>query len=194
MQDYKPIANSLDGLGPCLLPGFEPGVELPALPGALAYRAGGYAKGSRDGFDLSDKLFDFGGHVSQRNVIYHTTQRETSQAHQEVPDGKFLSMNESHTFRENLIRLMTEKGLKEAELSKLAGLNARAVTDIREERTRSPKLSTVFALANALGEDPGVMMGLGRRYSLNAELASFLAQYDESDQARFLAALTALPR
>lgn len=108
--------------------------------------------------------------------------------------GKFLNMNESETFRENLLRIMAERGLKEAELSRKANLNPRAVTDIRERRTISPKLSTVFALSRALGEDPAFMMGLGHRHNLNHELVEFLAQYDESDQARFLAALSALPR
>lgn len=103
-------------------------------------------------------------------------------------------MDENEIFRANLLRLMGEAGLNEAELSVKAGLNRRAVTDIRERRTLSPKLSTVFKLAAALGADPASMMGLGRRYSLNSELAEFLSQYDESDQARFLAALAALPR
>lgn len=194
MHGCQPMTDSLDSFGPCPLSSFKPGVELSALPGAFAYRAGGNTEKIGHSLDLGHKLLGFGDHASQCNVIFHTTQRETSQAHQGCGSGKFLSMDESRTFRENLLRIMAEKGLKEAELSKLAGLNARAVTDIREERTRSPKLSTVFALAKALDEDPGVMMGLGRRYSLNAELAAFLAQYDESDQARFLAALTALPR
>lgn len=103
-------------------------------------------------------------------------------------------MDENEIFRTNLLRLMAERGMKEAELSKAAGLNPRAVTDIRENRSASPKISTVFALARALNADPAELMGLGPRYRLNAELASFLSQYSEADQERFLAALAALPR
>lgn len=102
-------------------------------------------------------------------------------------------MNESEIFRQNLLRLMAERGLTEAALSKAAGLNARAVTDIREHRTASPKLSTVFALAQALQVDPGELIGLGPRHQLNAELAAFLSQLDQAGQERLLAVLAALP-
>ncbi len=88
------------------------------------------------------------------------------------------------------LRLMAEQGIKAATLSKRAGLNARAVKDIEEDRVVSPKLSTVIALAHALGEDPAAMMGLGPR--LEPELARYLAQYDQAEQARILAALQAL--
>jgi transcriptional regulator with XRE-family HTH domain len=103
-------------------------------------------------------------------------------------------MNESEIFRANLLRHMADRGMSEAELSKKAKLNPRAVTDIREGRVASPKMSTVFRLAEALGIDPAELMGLGRRHHLHAALAEFLEQYPEEDQARFLAALSALPR
>lgn len=102
-------------------------------------------------------------------------------------------MDESETFRVNLLRIIAERGITEAALSKQAKLNARAVTDIREKRTASPKLSTVFALARALDYDPAQLMGLGPRPKLNAELAKFLSQLDEAEQARLLAALAAVP-
>jgi transcriptional regulator with XRE-family HTH domain len=102
-------------------------------------------------------------------------------------------MDESEVFRANLLAAVQARGLKAAELSRKAGLNARAVKDIEERRTVSPKLSTAFALARALGEDPGEMMGLGPRVLLRADLAAFLSRYDEADQARLLQALAALP-
>ncbi len=102
-------------------------------------------------------------------------------------------MDESTTFRENLLRLMAEKGFKAAELSKRAKLNPRAVKDIEENRVVSPKLSTVFALARALSVDPAEMMGLGPRSRLLPELEAYLAQYDLSQQERLLEALAALP-
>lgn len=101
-------------------------------------------------------------------------------------------MSESETFRQNLKRIRQEKGYSAAELSRAAGLNARAVTDIEEGRAQSPKLATVFALASALGTDPGEMIGLGPRPKVNQALADFLAQYDAVDQERLLTALRAI--
>ena len=101
-------------------------------------------------------------------------------------------MEESEIFRRNLLRVRQELGVSAAELSRKAGLNARAVKDIEEGRAVSPKLATVFALAKALNADPGEMIGLGPRYKITAELGAFLAQYGEADQARLLAALEAL--
>jgi transcriptional regulator with XRE-family HTH domain len=102
-------------------------------------------------------------------------------------------MDESEIFRANLLAAIQARGLTAAELSRKAGLNLRAVKDIEERRTVSPKLSTAFALARALGEDPGEMMGLGPRVRLRSDLTEYLSQYDEADQERLLRALAALP-
>ena len=96
-------------------------------------------------------------------------------------------------FRQNLLRVMKSRGLKAAQLSRLAGLNPRAVKDIEEGRAQSPKLSTVFALADALEIDPGELIGLGPRHQLLADLAEYLAKYSKDDQARLLEALRNLP-
>lgn len=119
-------------------------------------------------------------------------QPETS--HSTDPDSKpmFPSMNESEAFKSNMLQAMKELSLTEAELSVKAGLNRRAVTDIREGKTRSPKLSTVIALSNALGRDPAEMMGLGKRYKLRDDLARLLAEYSEEDQERLLSGLSVL--
>jgi transcriptional regulator with XRE-family HTH domain len=103
-------------------------------------------------------------------------------------------MNENDIFRENMLRALAESGMTEATLSVKAGLNRRAITDIREGRVTSPRISTVFAIARALGKDPAELMGLGARHRLNDELARFLSAYSEEDQLLFLAALAALPR
>lgn len=100
-------------------------------------------------------------------------------------------MTENEVFRANLTRLMADKGLTEATLSKRAGLNARAVTDIREGRAQSPKLSTIFALARGLGVDPAELIGVAPQHRLKPELVAFLAQLDEAGQERLLAALAA---
>ena len=194
MKTSQPFTNSLNGFWPSPLSGLKPLVELATLPGLFADRAGGYAEALGDCLNLGGEFLGFCLHASQDNVKNHSPQRETSHSHLGASRGKFLSMDENETFRANLLRLMKDQGLNEAELSKLAGLNPRAVTDIREERTRSPKLSTVIALAKALNADPAEMIGLGRRYDLLDGLAEFLSQYDKDEQSRFLSALAALPR
>lgn len=61
--------------------------------------------------------------------------------------------------RHNLVELMRYRGMSAAELSRKAGLNARAVTDIAERRTQSPRVTTVFALASALRVSPEDLFG-----------------------------------
>lgn len=102
-------------------------------------------------------------------------------------------MDANETFRRNLTAARQAKGLSAAVLSRMAGLNDRAVKDIEEGRAQSPKLSTVFALADALEVDPGSLMGLPPRPKLVGELVAFLEQFDEDQQARLLAALAAIP-
>lgn len=194
MHRFETLVNRFDRVGPSQFSRLEPLVEVSALTGALPDCSGGNPKLGSDCLDLGNEGFDIGLHDADCSVIFHTEQRETSHSPKVQGRGKFLTMDENEIFRENLLRLMAEKGMNEAELSIKAGLNRRAVTDIRERRTQSPKVSTVFKLASALGADPASMLGLGRRYSLNAELAEFLSQYGEDDQARFLAALASLPR
>lgn len=101
-----------------------------------------------------------------------------------------LPMDEGKLFRQNLLRLRTEAGVTAAELSRRAGLNVRAVKDIEEGRAQSPKLTTAFALARALGVDPGEMIGLGPRIKVRQDLADFLSQYSEVEQEQILSALS----
>lgn len=126
-------------------------------------------------------------------MIFHTPQVERSHSPQVSRTVKVCHMEENDTFRRNLLAAMKEAGLSAAELSRRAGLNPRAVKDIEEGQSVSPKLSTVFKLAKALKKDPGEMMGLGPRPKLQADLARYLEQYDEADQERLLGALRALP-
>lgn len=130
------------------------------------------------------------------NVIIHTVQRESSHSEVHLETVSLPGMSSpderSEIFKRNLLRVMAEQGLAAAQLSRMAGLNLRAVKDIEEGRVMSPKLSTVFALSKALNRDPGEMMGLGPRHRINEALAAFLSRYDEADQERFLSALAAL--
>lgn len=128
----------------------------------------------------------------QSNVIFHTVQEETSHFPPRNCAGIHLYMEVNEYFRKRLAEERQRQGLSAAELSRRAGLNARAVTDIEEGRAQSPKISTVFALAAALCLDPGDLIGLGPRASLESELVAFLSQYDAETQKRLLAALLAI--
>lgn len=99
-------------------------------------------------------------------------------------------MSETDRFVAALLAAIADSDWNDASLSTAAGLNRRAVTDLREGRVQSPKLSTVFALARALNRDPAEMMGLGPRYRLKDDLARYLAQYSEAEQERILSALS----
>lgn len=190
-----PVADLLCGFRPDPLACLKAGVEVSALTGLCAQRGWLNAKLGGSSLNLGAKFVGEGSvfHDQNHNVIFHTTQRETSHFPHWNVAAKPDYMDVSETFRANLLRLMAEKGFKAAELSKRAHLNARAVKDIEEGRVASPKLSTVCALANALGEDPAEMMGLGARSRLVPALAAYLAQYDQSEQERLLQALSALP-
>jgi transcriptional regulator with XRE-family HTH domain len=101
-------------------------------------------------------------------------------------------MDEVDSFRENLARIVKERGLKPAQLSVAAGLNRRAVTDLIEGRAESPKLSTAYAIAKVLDVDLGELVGLGKSVHLAPELANLLEQYSPAEQERLARALAAL--
>lgn len=63
------------------------------------------------------------------------------------------------TWVNNLRRLMDEQGLNPRSLSLKAGLNATAVRDMLEGRSRFPRYDTTQALAEALGTTPAFLMG-----------------------------------
>lgn len=132
-------------------------------------------------------------HTADYNVINHRLEAETSHFTSAFYHAIHALMDANETFRKNLKAHRLAKGLSCAELSRMADLNERAVKDIEEGRSQSPKLSTVIALSKALGQDPGEMQGLGRRVKMNEDLLDFLSQYDEDEQGRLLAALLAIP-
>jgi len=59
----------------------------------------------------------------------------------------------------NLRTLMEQKGFNPRSLSLKAGLNATAVRDMLEGRTKFPRYDTARALAGALGTTPVTLMG-----------------------------------
>ena len=58
----------------------------------------------------------------------------------------------------NLRRLMDERGFNPRSLSLRAGLNATAVRDMIEGRSRSPRYDTIQAMADALETTPALLM------------------------------------
>lgn len=87
--------------------------------------------------------------------------------------------------RHNLMALMRYRGMSAAELSRKAGLNARAVTDIAERRTQSPRVTTVFALASALRVSPEDLFGFSNSIDGTAGLGSGLDErLDEISQPK----------
>lgn len=59
----------------------------------------------------------------------------------------------------NLLHLMNGQGFSARGLSLRAGLNATAVRDIIEGRSRFPRYSTIQALSSVLNTTPSVLMG-----------------------------------
>lgn len=185
--------NAFSGFGPDASARRQALVKLPTLPDHPAKRCKG--KPGFAGLGLKG-LFDCVriAHGEKCSVFFHTSQCESSHSLDGATCVNCAHMTNGEVFLENLLGAIKEAGLSEAEVSLKAGLNRRAVTDLREKRVRSPKLSTVFALSEALNRDPAEMMGLAPSARLRADLVEFLARHGEEDQARFLAVLEAVTR
>lgn len=94
-------------------------------------------------------------------------------------------------FRENLLSHMKSKNLKAAQLSKMAGLNPRAVKDIEEERIKNPRIQTVLALEAAMELPFGKLLGKSVDM-IDGELLSLLGELDEATQKQLLMTLQSL--
>ena len=94
-------------------------------------------------------------------------------------------------FRENLLSQMKAKGLKPAQLSKMAGLNPRAVKDIEEERIKNPRIQTVLALEAAMELPFGKLLGKSID-EIDSELLSLLGELNEATQKQLLMTLQSL--
>ncbi|WP_084386369.1 helix-turn-helix domain-containing protein [Roseinatronobacter thiooxidans] len=66
----------------------------------------------------------------------------------------------SEIFRANLLQVLKDRKISAASVSRKAGLNIRAVKDIEERRAKSPRILTVFKLAEALEVPPQDLLGL----------------------------------
>ncbi|WFE73793.1 helix-turn-helix transcriptional regulator [Roseinatronobacter sp. S2] len=101
--------------------------------------------------------------------------------------------SESEIFRKNLLHYMKLRGFSAASLSREAGLNNRAVKDIEERRTGSPRISTVFKFARALDVAQEVLLGLrdldqdGRGAAMDAPVVNgFLSSLSQSERESLL--------
>ena len=94
-------------------------------------------------------------------------------------------------FRENFLSHMKVKGLKPAQLSKMAGLNPRAVKDIEEERIKNPRIQTVLALEAAMELPFGKLLGKSID-EIDSELLSLLGELDGATQKQLLMTLQSL--
>lgn len=103
-------------------------------------------------------------------------------------------MDVNEIFRLRLAAEMAAQGYNPASLSKKANMNRRAVTDLLEGKAQSPKLSTAFAIAEALGLTLDQLTGKASQRSLAPRLLELLSQYDQDEQEQLAAAISALPR
>lgn len=102
-------------------------------------------------------------------------------------------MDVNDQFRMRLDAEMKAQGLNPASLSKLAGMNRRAVTDLLEGRAQSPKLSTAHALAKALGVALDELTGERPQVSVAPKMLELLSRYDPAEQEQLAAAIANLP-
>lgn len=90
-------------------------------------------------------------------------------------------MDVSEIFRANLLQILKDRKVSAASISRKAGLNIRAVKDIEERRAKSPRIQTVFKLAEALEVPAQELLGL--------EKCRCAAASDLNDAVQFFSAL-----
>jgi transcriptional regulator with XRE-family HTH domain len=103
-----------------------------------------------------------------------------------------MRMDVNEKLRQNLQRLMSEKDINAPEVARRSGLNRRMVYDIIEGRSQSPKVETVFKIADAMGVHPGELLGFEPRVELHPALADLIQQYPPDEQELLAKALAAL--
>lgn len=106
--------------------------------------------------------------------------------------SEIVLMINDDKFRANLRAAMERVGIDAANLSRKAGLNARAVTDILEGRSKHPRISTVVSLAGALGVTIYDLLDAPPRGKIIQGLEDYLSKCDEGVQKGILEALLSL--
>lgn len=102
-------------------------------------------------------------------------------------------MDVNEIFRLRLEAEMKAQGLNPASLSKRANMNRRAVNDLLEGRSRSPKLSTAYSLAHALSVTLDMLTGDAPQKAIAPSLLALLARYDQDEQEQLAEAILRLP-
>lgn len=192
-QALNLTTDFLDGLGPHTEVGPKPAVEVPPLVDKTPQ--GGWLKLQfvRCSLELGEEGM-CGAHEMQTSVKLHIIQDETSHSQAVGASRYVICMEVNEVFRLRLKAEMEAQGYNPASLSKRASLNKRAVTDLLESRAQSPKLSTAFALAQALGVGLDELVGFRPQVSIAPRLAELLGQYSEAEQEQLAEAISALPR
>lgn len=111
------------------------------------------------------------------------SQCDFSRVHKKEVEARFIA---------NLLAIITARGIPEARLSLDAGLNRRFVTDLREGKVRSPKLSNAYMLAEVLDLDLRDIIAGRDRKAVNANLAELLASYTPAQQEQIVEAVRLL--
>lgn len=95
-------------------------------------------------------------------------------------------------FVRNLLRIMRDAGMTPAELSRKAGLNPRAVKDLEQRRSVSPKRSTAVRLSAALNCNVEDIIRGESRHEIDQSIIQILAQYPPEAQRKLVQAIEAL--
>lgn len=90
--------------------------------------------------------------------------------------------------------LMARQDVNAASLSRKAGLNTRAVKDILEGRSVSPRLSSAVAIAGALDTTIERMIQKEDPHDVDPKLIDFFSQYSQQQQMTVLNALNCLSK
>ncbi|RJE84012.1 helix-turn-helix domain-containing protein [Paracoccus onubensis] len=103
-------------------------------------------------------------------------------------------MEINEIFRRRLEAEMKAQGDNPDSLAKKAGMNRRAVRDILEGNSQSPKLSTVYKLATALNASIDELTGNAPHAVIAPRLLELLSKYGPDEQERLAEAILSLPR
>ena len=183
----------VDGLGQDATVGLQAAMEVPALMDEAPQGGWLDVQIACGGLELDEEGMVL-AHALEASVKPPTFQAQISHKPKCEASGYASGMDVNDIFRMRLKAEMQAQGYNPASLSLKAGLNRRAVTDILGARSRSPSLSTIHALATALGIGLDELTGLRPQVSIAPLLAELLGQYSEAEQEQLAKAIAALPR
>lgn len=190
-------ADFFDRFGPhAEVPRAKPVGKVSALVDQFTQRGGLKVQRARGSLELFEEGVRFGcdAHEVQSSVKNRTTQADISHSAESNALRYSEAMDVNEILRIRLKFEMEQQGYNPNSLSKRAGLNRRAVTDILDGKSSSPRVETVYALGKVLGFTLDEMIGLRPAVTIAPQLAELLGQYSQDEQAQLAAAIAALPR